>query len=207
MASNKVFILDAGHGGMIDGVYTTCPDFYKEDQSTWHKAAYHPDKDLIFYEGVWNRKVLDKLVQLLVAEDFSFKIVSDAYEDTSLSKRVEVANDINKLHDNRGVYVSIHSNYFSTKSANGIETFHYPGSQSGKKLAGIFQENLIKQTGLTDRGVKEANYYVLRETQMPAVLTESGFFSNPKDVEFMVSSEGINKIAKAHFDAILEIEG
>ena len=106
------------------------------------------------------------------------------------------------------VYISVHGNAATDdwSSANGVETFCYPGSTTGHRLSDVFQKHLIDQTGWRDRGVKEANFYVLRKTTMPAILTENGFFSNKQQCEQMLSAEYRDKIAEAHVQAILEIE-
>ena len=92
------------------------------------------------------------------------------------------------------------------RQRSGVETFCYPGSTTGHRLGDVFQKHLIDQTGWRDRGVKEANFYVLRKTTMPAILTENGFFSNKQQCEQMLSAEYRDKIAEAHVQAILEIE-
>ncbi len=75
------------------------------------------------------------------------------------------------------VFVSIHYNYSRGGSGSGLETF-YCHSQS-YKLAGYIQAYLIQETGLKNRGVKHANFHVIRETKRnPAVLVECGFVSN-----------------------------
>ena len=56
-----------------------------------------------------------------------------------------------------------------------------------------------------NRGVKSANFYILKYTSMPSVLTECGFMTNLKEAEILMSKEGSDKIAYAHFEAIKEI--
>src|SRR5690606_23114971 len=99
--------------------------------------------------------------------------------DISLSKRTYHANQCGA-----DVYVSIHANAFGNgwSSAEGIETYHHPqSSQVSKKLAAAMQKELISCTGLRNRGVKTANFQVLRETKMPAILLELGFMSNKEE--------------------------
>lgn len=63
--------------------------------------------------------------------------------------------------------------------SNGIETFHFPGSEKGRKAAHSIHGSLIEATGARDRGVKEARFSILRKSSMPAVVVEVGFLSNP----------------------------
>ena len=78
-------------------------------------------------------------------------------------------------------FISFHRNASSPEKAHGVETYTYlnPGAKS-KGLAGRIESALVK-LGFTDRGVKQANYYVLRKTKAPAVLMEIGFIDNTND--------------------------
>lgn len=80
------------------------------------------------------------------------------------------------------LFVSIHCNSFSNQQANGTETFYYPDSVKGEKLARCIQGQLIQEFGLTDRGIKTSTGLgVLKYTDMPSVLAELAFISNPKE--------------------------
>jgi N-acetylmuramoyl-L-alanine amidase len=114
------------------------------------------------------------------------------------------------------IYVSIHSNAapsgpsgWCEPSIHGVETWHYYGSNKGAAIASIFQNNLIKATGWKDRGLKsrmEKQFYVLRNTPFPAILTENGFYNNKKQCVDLLSDEVRERIAFAHFKSIVQIE-
>lgn len=76
------------------------------------------------------------------------------------------------------LFISVHCNAAENRAAQGIETYHFPGSTEGAKLAAYTQRALIEATGRPDRGVKTADFQVLRETAMPAILVEINFISN-----------------------------
>lgn len=78
-------------------------------------------------------------------------------------------------------------------------------SQSNR-FAKFVQDNLVKIAGRKDRGVKQAGFWVLWSTSMPAVLIELDFICNPQSVEFMTSKEGVDKMAEAIFQAIKTYE-
>ncbi|MCX7904236.1 MAG: N-acetylmuramoyl-L-alanine amidase [Caloramator sp.] len=106
--------------------------------------------------------------------------------------------------ENRNTYdyfISFHRNAFKPEAAKGVETYTYlnPGTKS-KSLAQRIQTALIA-LGFTDRGVKEANYHVLRETKAPAVLIEIGFIDNSGDNALFDSKR--NEIIKAIAKAVL----
>jgi len=80
-------------------------------------------------------------------------------------------------------------------SANGVEVYHYPGSDEGMHLATNIQSMLTVSTPLKDRGVKEENFAVLRLTNMPAALVECGFLSSEENREFLMDDKKQTAIA------------
>lgn len=109
-----------------------------------------------------------------------------------LDFRVRMANDWPA-----DVYISIHANAAENTAARGVETYHYPGSPGGEFLASCIQRQLVCAEYTVDRGVKSADFYVLRETNMPAVLVEVGFVTNATDREILTSTGGPGYIAAA----------
>jgi N-acetylmuramoyl-L-alanine amidase len=93
-----------------------------------------------------------------------------------LEPRVDIANRANAT-----VFLSIHANAISMSrpEVNGIETYYY--SDSGRRLASIIHANVLPVSGMPDRGVKQARFYVLRNTGMPAALLELGFVTGQAD--------------------------
>jgi len=106
---------------------------------------------------------------------------------------------------NADVFVSIHANSFdaSRTDVNGIETFYYSGG-SGQPLARAVQNSLLQELGARDRGVKTANFYVIRYTSMPAILVETGFVTGAEDAARLSSASGRARIAKAIARGILQ---
>lgn len=94
------------------------------------------------------------------------------------------------------------------KKWGGIETYAYTYTDSvTEEIANIMHKNLIKGTPLKDRGIKRANFYVLRETNMPAVLVECGFMDNRKEAELLMSDDYRKECAKELAQAVCEIYG
>jgi N-acetylmuramoyl-L-alanine amidase len=96
-------------------------------------------------------------------------------------------------------FISFHRNAYEPEKAKGVETYTYlnPGEKS-RELAESLQASLVIW-GFVDRGVKEANYHVLRETNAPAVLVEIGFIDNTEDNNLFDAkrNEMIKGLAKA----------
>ncbi|MDE5843657.1 MAG: N-acetylmuramoyl-L-alanine amidase, partial [Muribaculaceae bacterium] len=74
------------------------------------------------------------------------------------------------------------------------------------RFAKMVQDNLVKIAGRKDRGVKQAGFWVLWSTSMPAVLVELDFICNPESAKFMTSKEGVEKLADAIFQAVKTYE-
>lgn len=115
---------------------------------------------------------------------------SDVFID--LQPRCDIANSFGADY-----FVSIHCNSAGTPEARGTETYCYKLGGKGEVLAKAIQAELIAVTGRANRGVKTANYYVLRRTNMPAVLTELAFISNPAEERLLGSPDYQEKCATA----------
>ncbi|WP_169718026.1 N-acetylmuramoyl-L-alanine amidase LytC [Sporomusa silvacetica DSM 10669] len=85
------------------------------------------------------------------------------------------------------LFVSIHANSAANPAAHGTEVYHYPESEQGQRLAGLIQSRLVAELKTANRGVKEANFQVLRETDCPAVLVEVAFISNEADRQLLTA--------------------
>ncbi|MCB9920309.1 MAG: N-acetylmuramoyl-L-alanine amidase [Planctomycetes bacterium] len=124
--------------------------------------------------------------------DWSILMTRRTDTDVSLASRANAANAFGAAS-----FLSVHMNSFTSASANGSETYCYTGQEA--RAAGLYrnrvQGEVLSAWGLTDRGVKTANFYVLRNTTMPAVLMEGGFITNTVDSSKMKSAASIDRLA------------
>ena len=177
--------LDAGHGLNTPGKRT-------------------PDG---IHEWSINDKVRDKVTEMLRDYDVSF-IHTDNNEgktDESLSKRVAT-------YKAAGVasMVSIHHNANTGKwnSATGVEVYvDKKCTEADLKLANLIYTRLVAYTGLKGRGVKKANFQVINQNTIPAVLCEGGFMDGTKDYKVITSDAGQTAYAKAIAEALIEFHG
>lgn len=197
--SNYLWILDAGHGGLnAAGHYMTAP------------AKMQKFPQFTIYEGVINRSITDLVKKQLIALRIDYAIVADPIEDTPLSVRVSRADAV-YAKDRRAVYLSIHSN---AGKGSGFEIFTSPGQSKSDKIANIFCSvyqnqfpEFLMRFDLSDGDAdKEADFYVLRKTDCPALLVENLFFDNLKEAEYLMSTKGQQRIADCIVTAIKKVE-
>jgi N-acetylmuramoyl-L-alanine amidase len=120
--------------------------------------------------------------------------------EIDLEPRVLTAN-----RANADLFVSIHANAISMSrpDVNGVETYFY-GSPAGRELSDVILQSILEAADMRNRGVKEARFYVLRRTAMPATLVEVGFVTGAEDAPRLADPEFRTLIAQAIARGILQ---
>ncbi|MBP3400863.1 MAG: N-acetylmuramoyl-L-alanine amidase [Selenomonadales bacterium] len=176
----KTIILDAGHGGSDCGAVGPS-GVYEKDITL--AVAKELQKQLIT-EGA------NVLMTRTTDRDVSHR--EGASVSVELGDRIVVAEELQA-----DVFVSIHLNSFTSPDIGGVETYYYQGSLEGERLAYAVQKSLMDQFDLKDRGVKTANFYLLKNSSMPSILTELAFISNPREEQLLISSNAQALFAQA----------
>ena len=141
------------------------------------------------------------VTKLLLEKGVSVKMTRDKEVEVDLSPRVALANKTNS-----DIFVSIHANASRGKKRyiNGIETFYYSGWR-GRLLAEKIQKEILKVSpGSPDRGVRRGRYFVIKRTNMPAVLAEIGFVTGRLDARRLEKKIHRRRVAFAIAKGILE---
>ena len=180
-----MIILDAGHGGFIDGKYTTAPNkMYKHPRPIFGNQT-------TAFEGEINRNIMTFVETELLNRGMEYSYAMSMRDDTPLKDRVNKANEMHKLMS--CFYLSIHSN---AGGGHGNEVFvSNNASDTSKQVAGniayAFEHKIDMPLRRHDPNIpyKTANFYVLRKTTMPAVLVECGFFDDYEDAKKLYSVE------------------
>lgn len=118
-----------------------------------------------------------------------------------LNKRAELANDWEA-----DIFSSIHVN---AGGGVGYEDFIFNGTVSQATIANqnVMNAEVVKATGFNNRGRKRANFAVLRQTAMPAILTENGFLDNSGDAAKLKSAAFLDRVAEGHVQGFVKIFG
>lgn len=167
-------VIDAGHGGRDFGA-----------------------SDSLVYEKHINLDVARRLEAVLKEAGYRTVLIRSKDKFIALSERSKMANRYRNA-----VFISIHFNSSWKTSALGIETYYR--SSSGQKFASLIQKELIKNVGAVDRGVKTANFSVLRHTRHPAILVEGGFVSNNTERSAMLDPRFRQTVAESIARGIIQ---
>lgn len=141
-----------------------------------------------------------KLYNLLKKYDVQTILTRTDDRDVTLTQRANIANT-----ENADFFISIHIN---AGGGTGFESFRHPNaSDRTTSIQTIIHRevaNFFKSKGFADRGIKTANYAVLRETKMPAVLLENLFIDNTRDAAFLREETNRQDIAQAICNGIVQ---
>ena len=176
----KIFI-DAGHGGTDSGAIG---NGLQEKNVTLQIANRVRDMLLNEYQNI------------------SVKMSRTGDQTLSLKQRTDMANAWGA-----DFFLSIHIN---SGGGIGYEDFIYDKlSDSSKtaKLRNVIHEEITKLIGMRNRGKKKANFHVLRESKMDAILTENGFIDNASDAALMKSNAWLDKAACGHVNGLAKAFG
>ncbi|OPY57624.1 MAG: N-acetylmuramoyl-L-alanine amidase AmiC precursor [Pelotomaculum sp. PtaU1.Bin035] len=175
----KVIAIDPGHGGSDPGAVGSGGTKEKEV----------------------NLDIARRVAKILEAQGAKVVLTRSGDQDIDLYPRTDKANNAKA-----DVFVSIHMNANNDKSIGGTTTYIYSGNGDAKqaariqesgRLARYVQAELLKALGLRDIGVKDANFAVLRTSNMPAVLAEVAFISSAAEEKLMKTDQFRNKVAEA----------
>ena len=189
---DKIIVIDPGHGGNDAG-------------------AIGPSGVM---EKTVTLKVALELEKLLLAE--GAEVIMTRRTDVEVAPRGRHATDIEELKSRcdianeaeADIFISIHADSFTNPAARGTTCYYFgEGSSESKELAESVHPALLEQLKTPSRGTKPCNFYVVRNTDMPAILVELAFISNPQEESLLNSKEGVEKAAQGIFDGIEDYFG
>jgi len=181
-------IVDPGHGGSDDG------------------ASGHNLKEKIITLDLAHR-----IVPKLNALGFTAILTREADEFVSLPERVAIANAVPSA-----IFISLHCNFSDNPAAHGIEIYRCDAKSEGtnirvtvsagnaeaisgveSRLAQALGDSVMERLRCESRGLKIANFYVVRNVDFPAVLVECGFLSNAEDAKLLADESYRDRLAQA----------
>jgi len=177
----STFLIDSGHSGFIGGKYLTAP----------HKMFQHGSE--VFYEGVWNRRIKQKLLARLWDKGIHAIDLCPTELDVPLHTRVQVADSYHSFYENC-IRLSIHSNASPEHNASGNEVFTYGRSKRSQGIGNILGELMEKNFDVPFRKgdgqyCKTSDFYILKHSDCPAVLPEFLFYDYYEDYKKLIDPQ------------------
>jgi N-acetylmuramoyl-L-alanine amidase len=187
----KLIILDNGHGIGTPG----------KRSPKWADGSQ-------LFEYEFNRDIVKRISRKL--EKIQYKILVPELEDVSLPERCRRANVLSHNYGGNAVLISVHAN---AGGGTGWECYTSNGNTKADAYATIlyneaakfFPNRKIRADYSDGDPDKESQFYILKHTVCPAVLTENFFMDNEPDCRYIMSGEGRQRIAEMHVSAIKKI--
>ena len=175
-------VLDPGHGGVDPGTEAYDKSFWEKDVTLKITKEIRPELIFNGCEAFLSRE-----------------------EDTTIRLEEIVQYSEEKKPD---IFASIHINAYDKSSKyKGLSVYYSKKSTMSKEselLAGFIQKNIISTDGWNDREVKAEDFYVTRNSSVPAVLLECGFATNPDDVARLNNNKVLYNLSKNISKGIIE---
>ena len=175
---NKLIVIDPGHGGKNPGAIGTT--------GTW--------------ESNINYDIASRLNELLQHGGAYTIMTRKSEEDPGLWDRPAIANN-----SHADLFVSVHSDSHPDKATRGTTIYaHNNATQENWSLAWFIHNAIVRNTGLVSKGLRAANFVVLRESQVPAVLVEAAYLSNKEDEAQLKDPNFRQLVAQGIYNGIVE---
>jgi len=176
----RVIIIDPGHGGSNPGTRGVGP---------------LPEKDIVLAVA-WDLKGMLEYAgaQVIMTRDGDYS--PGGKNANQLQARVKIANS-----SPGDVYVSIHNDWNNDSRIRGTTSYFYSGE--GYYLAEALQKGIVEELDSQSLGVRWGNYYVLRNTKMPAALVELGFLSNKQEANLLGTRSYQTKAARGIYNGLV----
>ena len=167
--TSKTFVIDAGHGGFDKG-----------------------SNNGNIVESEYSLELAQKIQQLARKKNINVILTRDGNDFLDLQSRVD------KMHElNPELIISLHLNNAMNNSLKGAEVFiKKDNTDSHTEKIGTELAQLVSINSIENRGLKKANFKILRDSKVPTFLIELGFASNPTDAETLKSAYHKNQLAE-----------
>ena len=181
-------VIDAGHGGIDPGKIGT-------------NGIYEMDINLVIAYKL-SDILEENQVRVIMTRRDNNGLYKDSDENKKMSdmnKRIEIINS-----SEGDVVVSIHQNSYTSSEAKGAQVFYFEESEKGERLAKSIQRELLKMYESNIRQEKsDGDYFILRKSDIPAVIVECGFLSNEEEAKLLSQGDYQMKIATSIADGVM----
>ncbi|MBN1788485.1 MAG: N-acetylmuramoyl-L-alanine amidase [Sedimentisphaerales bacterium] len=175
--TGATIVIDPGHGGKDPGAISTYG----------------------FYEKTVNLDVAMQISDILKKQGCNIIMTRDRDVFIELEERADIAN-----RNRAKLFISIHADSCNTKNANGFTLYVARNASQAAKMLATSIDGQMPQTGIKSRGIKQADFKVLKHTRCPAVLIELGYLSNYWEAKQLKNQDMQRRLANAIADGITD---
>ena len=179
-----IILVDAGHGGADGGAMA---------------------KDSGILEKTLNLKVATALQDALEQSGAQVIMTRETDVELNRNKRADLTARLDLAkREHADLLISVHMNEYRTRSESGPQVFYRAGQEQSRLLAGAIQASMIQELKPTkERSALAGDYFIL-SLNIPSVLVECGFISNPNEEKLLLTEAYQRRVAKAIRDGIVE---
>ena len=193
--AGQMIVLDPGHGGRDGGAASQSGVLEKDVTLT---IAFYL-RDLLEPSGAF----------VTMTRETDTELSSEESRRKGQRKREDLTNRVRLINESDADFlVSIHLNSIPSPKWSGAQTFYDPSREENKRMAELVQEELIRNLENTNRQEKATqDIFLLKHAQIPGILVEAGFLSNPEEASLLNTEEYQKKVALAIYMGILRYYG
>ena len=191
--TNKVIVIDAGHGVPDEGAESS-------------RGATEAETNLKIALKVQNLLEQSGSTVILTRSDENaiYDIDSNTLRQKKISdihNRVKIGNE-----SSADIFVSIHLNKIPQQQYYGWQTFYKPNDEKSIKLAKSIQTNLNESIQKENKRVsmKLDTVYIMKHVEIPITIVECGFLSNPEEEQQLLTDEYQDKLAWGIYNGIID---
>lgn len=190
LVSGRKIVIDPGHGGGDPGAKT---------------ANGLAEKQLNLDVALRLKKYLSRvgvyciMIRETDRDYFGFGNSIGSKKRRDLNHRIQIANE-----SKADIFLSIHANSFPQTIYHGAQTFYNSNNPESERLAKAIQEQLVSSLGPNHRKAKKGDFRVLELTQMPGVIIETGFLSNPEEARLLATEQYREQLASAIYHGLIK---
>jgi stage II sporulation protein D len=146
-----------------------------------------------------NLDIVLRLSRLLQNDGATIRLTREGNENVALSDRAAISNT-----EKPEVFISILQNFFASEGVSGTEIYHFRGDKESERLSKLIIDEVCSAIGSKNRGVRTAEFYLLRQVRASAIILQLLYITNPDDAEKLADPLVRQKVAEAIHGAILK---
>jgi N-acetylmuramoyl-L-alanine amidase len=184
-------VLDAGHGGIDGGVVGKSTGVKESDLNLAITYQVKNVLEEMGFETVLTRKT----------EAGLYGTATRGFKKRDMQKRKELIEGADPA-----LLLSIHQNYYPSKSTRGAQVFYNKTNERGRKLASSLQKKLnalYKEENVRNRTATAGDYFLLNCSECPSVIVECGFLSSPADEKLLIDEAWQKRLADTIASGVL----